>query len=523
MGLKMTDINLLSILFAITPVIIIFLLLAVGRTPADIAGIIGWLVTVIIAWVYFKTSLNVVVLSSLGGIIASLPIALVVAMSIFQVTIMQETGAIARIVALLKTISPKDTIVQIMLINVGFGTVLTALGAVPVSILPPIMLSLGYSSFVAIALPAIGYDALTTYALLGIPVVVFANIVSKPVNEIGMYFARFMPVISTCIALGMLWIIGGWKMMMKGAIPALISGLTAGFICIGMNILGLITVTGIAAGCGVIVAMLIYLLLMRKPLIDREKMDESDRVAKSRMSLLAAISPWLILTGTSLLVNAPFLPLFNLTFNRLSMPLEIIPGAPEKIRLLWQAYFWITISIILSLPILKASPGQLKISLHKWLKRAPRPVFSAAIFFAIAYLINNSGKNGSWQITNPNLNMITLLAKASSATFGRLYPLVAPFMGLFGGFISGSETSAIAMLTNLHLSTAEEIGAIGLIIAAASGIGGGLASVISPAKLQNAAASIDRIGEETQVIRTTIIISLIITAICALMALVWAY
>jgi lactate permease len=79
------------------------------------------------------------------------------------------------------------------------------------------------------------------------------------------------------------------------------------------------------------------------------------------------------------------------------------------------------------------------------------------------------------------------------------------------------------MLTNLHLSTAEEIGAIGLIIAAASGIGGGLASVISPAKLQNAAASIDRIGEETQVIRTTIIISLIITAICALMALVWAY
>jgi lactate permease len=76
------------------------------------------------------------------------------------------------------------------------------------------------------------------------------------------------------------------------------------------------------------------------------------------------------------------------------------------------------------------------------------------------------------------------------------------------------------MLTNLHLSTAEEIGAIGLIIAAASGIGGGLASAISPAKLQNAAASIDRIGEETQVIRTTIIISLVITAVCALMALI---
>src|SRR4030042_7113227 len=109
-----------------------------------------------------------------------------------------------------------------------------------------------------------------------------------------------------------------------------------------------------------------------------------DQLAESRMPLLAAISPWLILTGCFLLVNAPFLPFFDQTFNRLSMPLEIIPAAPEKIRLFWQAYFWIAISTFLSIPLLKTSPGIIKISVKKWLKRAPRPVFSAAIFFAIA-------------------------------------------------------------------------------------------------------------------------------------------
>jgi lactate permease len=519
----MTEYNLLAVFLAILPVIIIFLLLAVRHTPADLAGLIGWLTTVIIAWVFFKTSFIVVLLASLAGIVASLPIALVVATSIYQVTIMQETGAIARIVALLKTISPKDKIVQIMLINVGFGTMLTALGAVPVSILPPIMISLGFSSFVAIALPAIGYDALTTYALLGIPVVVFANTVGKPVQEVGIYFARFMPVISTCIAMGMLWIIGGWKMMRKGVVPALISGLVAGFVCIGMNQLGLITVTGIAAGSAVIMAMLVYLLLTKKPLRDKDKMDDTDRMAVQNMSLVAAVSPWLILTGTSLLVNAPFLPFFEQTFTRLSMPLEIIPGAPERIRIFWQAYFWIAVSTILAFPILKPSKIQLIISLQKWLKRAPRPIFSAAIFFSIAYLYNNSGKNANWEIILPNVNMVAILAKASASAFGRGYPLVAPFLGLLGGFISGSETSAIAMLTNLHLSTAREIGAVGLIVAAASGIGAGLASVISPAKLQNAAASIDRIGEETSVIKTTVVISMVITAICALMALIWAY
>ncbi len=59
----------------------------------------------------------------------------------------------------------------------------------------------------------------------------------------------------------------------------------------------------------------------------------------------------------------------------------------------------------------------------------------------------------------------------------------------------------------------------GILVAAASGIGGGLASVISPAKLQNAAASIDRIGEEARVIPLVLAISILITAVCALMTL----
>ena len=42
-------------------------------------------------------------------------------------------------------------------------------------------------------------------------------------------------------------------------------------------------------------------------------------------------------------------------------------------------------------------------------------------------------------------------------------------------------------------------------------------------RTQNASASIDRIGEEAQVIRTTFVISLVVTAVCALMTLLWAF
>jgi lactate permease len=384
------------------------------------------------------------------------------------------------------------------------------------------MLALGYSSFIAIALPAIGYDALTTYALLGIPVVVFANFVGQPVDEVGGYFARYMPVISSCIALGMLWIVGGWKMLQRGFLPALLAGLTAGFIAIGMNAIGMVTLTGIAAGLGVIVVMLMYLLVTRKPLWDASVQNESDRHAIAHLSFWRAISPWLILTAFAVLVNAPFLPFFELTFQTWALPVELIPGAPERTRVFWQAYFWILVSVVLSLPLLNTTRTQWNTSLQKWMKRAPRPMLASAIFFAIAYIINHSGKGLDWSLVEPNNNMVVVLANASAGLFGNAYPLIAPFLGLLGGFVSGSETSSIAMFTALHLSTAEKIGAAGLLIAAVSGIGGGLASVISPAKLQNAAAAIDRIGEESGVLRVTFVISLIITAVAALLTLLWA-
>ena len=514
--------NQLLILIALSPIILILVLLLWRRFAADSAGIFGWLFISILAFLFFQTPFSIIFKSSLAGFIASFPITLMVATSILQVTIMLETGAIARIVAVVKSIAPNDQVVQIMIINIGFGTILAALGATPVSILPPIMMALGYSSLVAIALPSLGYDALCTYALLGIPVVVFANIIGKPVAEVGFYFSRFMPIISTCIAIGMLWIVGRWKLVWKGIIPALLSGGTAGFIAIFMNKVGLVPLTGVAAGLGVVIVMLLYMLATRKPVYDSSVLSDIDKAAVSKLTIWGALSPWIFLIWFALLINLPNLPFYSLTFTKLALPIEIIPGAPEKLRVFWQAYFWILISTICALPFLRPSKTQLNISIKKWLKRAPRPMLASAVFFMIAYIYNQSGKDANWQLIESSTNMISVLANGSAELFGRFYPFISPFLGMLAGFISGSETSAIAMLTNLHLSTASKIGVGGILIAAASGIGGGLASVISPAKLQNAAASIDRIGEESSVLRVTFVVSVFITTICAILVFYWS-
>jgi len=515
--------DMVSVLLAFFPVIAIFFLLLVYRVAADTAGYIGWGVAALVAWLYFQTPLEVVLTASVAGIVASLPIALVMAASIMQITLMQETGAVARVVALMKTIAPGQHAVQIMIINVGFGILLTSLGAVTVSILPPIMLALGYSTFAAILLPAIGYDALCTYALLGIPAVVFAKFVGKPVSEVGMYFAYYMPVISTCIALGMLQLTGGAAMVRKGLVPALIAGLTAGGIAILMANVGLVTITGIAAGLGVIMTLVVYVKLTGKQIQDRSLLNEKDLAAEARLSLPRACSPWILLTIFSLILNAPFLPFFKITFVDWAMPLNIIPGSPEMLRLFWQAYFWVVVCTFLALPIMRATGEQVRRGLKTSGKRALRPIMSASVFFAIAYVMNHSGKGSDWTLAEPAHNMIYVMADASAGLFGKFYAAMAPFLGLLGGFISGSETSSIAMLTKLHLSTSDKIGASGIVVAAGSAIGGGLASVISPAKLQNAASSIDKIREASTAIRPAFVVSMLITTVCAIMTMYWAY
>jgi lactate permease len=180
------------------------------------------------------------------------------------------------------------------------------------------------------------------------------------------------------------------------------------------------------------------------------------------------------------------------------------------------------------MPFLKHDRTVLVTTFGKFVKRAPRPVLAAAIFFSMAEVMNFSGyyvdSGGTWIFPiDPTNNMIFLLATLTSSTLGALYPATAAFLGLLAGFISGSETSAIKMFTRYHYETSGLIGANAMVVAASNGIGGGLASVLSPAKIQNAAAVIDRIGIEGEVIRYGVVIAVIMTLVTAVMTMIWAF
>ena len=518
-----------SVLLTLVPILVIFFLMTKKHMAADRSGTIGWIVTFIIAFFFFNTSLKVGIRASLAGIISSFPVSLMVAASIFQITFMESTGALQRITVFVKTIASADKAVQIMIINIGAGTLLVSVGATPVSILPPILIALGYSTFIAIALPALGFDALCTFSLLGAPLVVYSDMTGTSLVQAAQVFASYMPVVSTCIGFGMLWIVGRGKLVKEGFIPCIIAGVTNGGVAVGMSYIPFlnsgVVLTGVIAGFCTICVMLLYLKLLNKPIIDKTQLTDKDRLTEKNMHLLTALSPWIILVIASFAINF-YAPLFDFFFNKLLMPLSIVPGQIIKTRMLWNAYTWVFISTIISALFLRPTKENISYTCSKWLKRAPRPAYSAAIFFAIAFLMNNTGLvdvgNGVWEIVDQSKNMIWNLANGSAIAFGSMYPLITAPLGLLGGFITGSEASTVAMFTKYNLMTSDLLNVNPLIVSAATAIGGGLASVISPAKLQNAAATIDALGEEANVIKTAMIISLLITAVTAVICFIIA-
>ncbi len=520
----------MSLLLTLAPILVIIVLLVVFKRSADVSGVVGLLVIAAVAMAFFHTSLEVVARSTLAGLIKSFSVSLIVATSLLQMALMEKTGALRRIIVFIKTIARENRAVQIILINIGFGTLMVAVGATPVSLLPPILLAMGYSTYVAIALPAIGYDSLCTYALLGAPIVVFVDIANSfltkagiltagaaiTLSDAGQVFAWFLPLTSVMIGLAMLWITGRGNGVRQGLLPSLVMGVVIGVISyFTSKVDNLVVLTGVFCGIGVILAMLAYLKVTGKPIIDRSSLTEKERQLERDYPLWRALSPWILLVALILVINVPQ-PIFNELYRVLLFPIHGLSadGSDIATRFLWNAYTWILVSTVLSLFFLRPTAAQLKDTARAWLKRAPRPVFAAAVFFAIGEVMNLSGfdmASGAYATDS----MIKVLADASANLFHSAYGAIVGVIGLFGGFLTGSEASTIAMFAKYAMTTATNLG-LGqhsiLIIVAGLAFGGGLASVISPAKLQNAAASIDRIGEENKVIRVAFAFSLIFIA-----------
>jgi lactate permease len=527
----------LDVILTLLPVILVFVLMLAFKVPADISGVTGWVVVILIAAVFFSTPIDIALIASLKGALASMAITGMTIFAILQITFIQETGALKRIVATIKTIAKADKVAQIMILNVCIGTILVSVGATPVTILPPILLAMGYSTVLAIALPALGFDALCTYAMLGASVVVMSDILTgagvtvdgatPTVQVVSMFFARYLPFVTPCICAAMTLMVGGPKLLAKGIVPILITGLALGFTAMGVAAIGVgVVLTGVIAGAVGLGCMLLYLKIRKIPIIDRSALTEEDLETEKAMPLWRALAPWGLLIIFCLLTN--FIgPLYDFLYKDLEMRIILFPGdAGQPMRVLWNAYFWVLVSTVAATAIIRPKKGTWGRVLKKWGKRFWRPTVASLTFFMLAYVLMYSANSadpetGKWIALDPSRNMIYIWAMAAADAFGWFYPIANSFLGLISGFVTGSEASTIALFAKYNLISSDVLGLNPLFVIAGGGIGAGLASVITPVKLQQASATIDRVGEESLVMRKVVIYAVCLVAISAALTMVF--
>ncbi len=116
--------------------------------------------------------------------------------------------------------------------------------------------------------------------------------------------------------------------------------------------------------------------------------------------------------------------------------------------------------------------------------------------------------------------MTNLLARGLSQSIPRaVYPAVAPFIGVLGAFLTGSNNNSNVLFGVLQMETARLLGLNVPLVLAAQTAGGSLGSVMSPAKVIVGCSTVGLTNQEALVMRKLVPIELIPVGVVSLAAL----
>ena len=544
---------------ALFPLILVVVGMVVFRLGGSMMAMIGWLVAILLAVVAFNTDWQVTILGSIEGLLKSLGIGVAVIFTMYLIFLMKEEGLLTTVASSLKRVA-KTREDQALFIGIGFGTFATSLGIVTPALFPPLLLAMGFTPLGAVAIAVLGYNASTSFALLSLPITLPADVSSGltdgPVGgsgfagiEFAFFICLFLPVISIGISFAMLYIIGGKSSVKKGAFPAFIVGSAVAFSCLGFVAYEYLTgntavplrVVGVAAGLLSMGSLYGYQVVLDRwrekrgiEVVDERTVADGDKEERIDWpKVLRAYSPLIILTVLAAIVGIKSVSEF---LADLPGDWEVIKVAENKfvdLNILAQIYTWILVAIVISILYLKPKREVLVNTNKVWVKRIWSPFIAYSVFFAIAYVMAYSAMKMEGGAIVPSesfddFNMNAVMAAGLAAAFGTGYMWISSSLGLFGAIVGGSETGSNVLFMNVQYNTADQVGMLessnGLIndkfmaMYGGHGVAGGVASAITPSKVNNAVVTIGEGPEmEALVMRKLLLVTIVLVLVINVM------
>lgn len=500
-------------LLALIPILLILVLMLGLRWGAVKASIAGYLAALVVAVFYFGGGIELLAYAHVKALLSSLDVLLIIwaAFLFFRVT--DEAKAISNLGDALPHLTA-DRGMQALVIGWGFASFLQGVGGfgVPVAVVAPILVGLGFSPMLAILIPSIGSGWATTFGSLGSSFQALLATTGLTSTDLALPTAVFLGVAALITGLMVMHIIEGWRGVLRLAIPALILGLVMGLVQLIVAVKG---PWNIAAFVGSMAGLLVSFGLARiyrGKQADNGKLDDKVlAIALSGYAILVIVTLGVqlipsinhLLNGVVIKVNIPELTtrLGYVTAAKTTKPISLLNHAGAVI------IYASVLAFILYWLAGRYHKGSIRSILTGTVIRMKSPSISITLMVCMAVVMEITG-------------MTEALAKGLAQYTGMFFPLVAAWIGALGAFMTGSNTNSNVVFSLLQLRTANLLGYSAAIILAGQTAGAALASGAAPAKVVVGTSTADLAGREGEVMRKmlpyTLILVLLISLLTAL-------
>mgnify|MGYP001316212423 CR=1 FL=1 len=512
--------NFANWLLAATPIIVMLVLMLGVNWGGSKAGAAAWLAAILVALAVFGASPWLLLIAQLKSLLLTLDVLYIIWMALLLFHVADEAGAISVIGERLPRLT-SDRTMQALLLGWVFVSFLQGIGGfgVPVAVVAPLLVSLGFAPVQAVIMASLGHGWAITFGSLAISYQTLIATTNVPGEVLAPDSALLMGLVTLASGAAVAHAGAGWKGLLRGlpmllVLSVVMSGMQYVLATNGLWTLGatVASLTGLAVGIGLTTLPWFRRLPIETPAVQTTTSDGP------RRSLRLAMSIYAVLILLAILIN--LVPSIKDIFNQVTISFEF-PALSTSLG--WEtpaeagrriSVFGHPGAILLYSSLIGAliyasagyyKPGAVKRILQKVWKGGGNASLGITAMVGMAVIMSHTG-------------MTNLLARGiSEGVSARVYPLVAPFVGALGAFMTGSNTNSNVVFGLLQKQTAELLGLSVTLILAAQTTGGSLGSVLAPAKVIVGCSTVGLSGKEGPVIGKMLLYGLLTLTYAALL------
>ena len=503
---EMLQLNTVNWLLAFSPLFVLLVTMIGLKWSAPRAGTVAWIVALLGGWLFFGADGFILGIACAKGLSLSIFVLLIIWAAVYMYNLIERLGSI-EVIGKSITGLVKSRLGQALLLAWVFSGFVQGIAGfgVPVAIVAPLMLMLGFPPIMAATSALVGHAWAVTFGSMGSSYYTIQLVTGIPGATIGPTMAILfaLPIIAS--GFGVAIITGGWQSARKGALAILIIGIVVSFFVWLMAFLGAAQIASIVpglVGCGMV------WLLSKTSLLGSKlegKTAPGSQASGNGLSFHMAFLPYYLLILLTVVSQIPALKeaagnlYLGINYPGLETSLGYVVepvNAYAKIRLLnHPAPLILTATLLTFLTFRSTGWWKSGIGLTA-LKTTIRQCIPTSLgiitMVMMALIMTNTG-------------MTEILAHGITRVTGVIFPVFSPYIGVLGCFMTGSNTNSNIMFGALQMKTATSLGISPLIIASIQSIGGSLGSAIAPAKVLIGSTVVGLTGgRESEVMRKAI-------------------